>query len=271
MSVVLITGCRSGVGLETALAFGRRGDKVYATMREPSKGTVLEELSVRESLDIEIERLDVTDREAIERVVGSIVERHGVIDVLVNNAGVSGIAAVVEEIDEDDARGIVETNLWGPFHLSRAVLPTMRTQRSGVIVNISSFVTRFEGQPGLAFYGLSKVALSSLSESMSAELAGTNVRIVVVELGAFATEIYPPNRLVVDPSSPYSAQVVEIDRGVANLIATAADPAIAARSIVDVAKDPDVSGRVLIGDDAIENVRAYQRELIAKWESAPGS
>jgi NAD(P)-dependent dehydrogenase (short-subunit alcohol dehydrogenase family) len=271
MSVVLITGCRSGVGLETALAFGRHGEKVYATMRDSSKGKFLEEIARRESLDIEVETLDVTDREAIERVISTIVERHGSIDVLINNAGVGGIAAAVEEIDEQDARGIVETNLWGPFHLSRAVLPAMRAQQSGVIVNISSFVTRFEGQPGLALYGLSKVALSHLSESINAELAGTNVRVVVVELGGFATEIYPPNRLVANPSSPYATLVAAIDRGVADLIAGAADPAIAARAIVDVVHDPDVSGRVLIGDDAIKEVSAYQREMIARWQSSPGS
>lgn len=271
MAVVLITGCSSGIGFEAALAFGRHGDKVFATMRDASKGGRLDEIAKRVSLDIEIETLDVTDSGAIDRVVSNIVQRHGSIDVLVNNAGVGGIAAAVEEIDEEDARSIVETNLWAPFRLSRAVLPVMRAHRSGVIVNVSSFVTRFEGQPGFAFYGVSKVALSHLSEAMNAELVGTNVRVVVVELGGFATAIYPPNRLVANPSSPYSTLVEGVDQAIADLITAAADPAVAARAIVDVVNDADLSGRILIGDDAVEAVSAYQRELITRWQSSPGS
>ena len=155
-----------------------------------------------------------------------------------------------------------------PFRLSRAVLPVMRAQGSGVIVNVSSFTTWFEGQPGLALYCLSKIALSHLSESMNAELEGTGVRVVAVEPGPFATDIYPANRLDVSPASPYAELVADVDRAVADLVQAAEDPAIAARAIVDVAGDISVTGRVLLGEEAVRAVHAHQQQLIAMWRSS---
>ena len=267
MSVVFVTGCRSGIGLATALAFARRGDTVYATMRDPSRATHLSEVAARESLDLECSALDVTDRTAVDMVVSGLIARHGPIDVLVNNAGTGGVATAIEEIDEDVARQIVETNLWGPFHLIRAVLPAMREQGRGVIVNVSSITTRFEGQPALALYGVSKIALSHLSESLQAELEGSGIRVIAVEPGPFATEIYPADRLVVDASSPYAALVGEVDRAIADLIRTAEDPAVAADEIVALVDDPRAGGRTLVGAVAIELVAEYQRALITMWQS----
>ncbi len=142
MAVVLITGCRAGIGFATALAFARRGDRVYATMRDPAHGGRLRDLTKAEALPVVIEALDVTDGDSIKRTVAGVIAAEGGIDVLVNNAGVPGPVGALEELDEVAARAAFETNFWGPFRL-KAVLPHMRAKGSGVIVNLSSFGARF--------------------------------------------------------------------------------------------------------------------------------
>jgi NAD(P)-dependent dehydrogenase (short-subunit alcohol dehydrogenase family) len=159
----VITGCSSGIGLETALAFARHGDRVYATMRDPERGDRLRQAAERERLAVTIAALDVTDGTAILQVVADIVEREGRIDVLVNNAGISGVASSIEEIDESVARAVWETNFFAPFRLIRAVLPHMRAQHSGVIANLSTFGARLPGARVLAMYAISKHAISRLS------------------------------------------------------------------------------------------------------------
>jgi NAD(P)-dependent dehydrogenase (short-subunit alcohol dehydrogenase family) len=144
MPTILITGCRSGIGYETALAFGRRGDTVYATMRDPSIDDRLRDAVARESLPVVIRGLDVTDGTAIRDVVAGIVAERGGIDVLVNNAGI-GFVEAIEEADEARARLVWETNFWGPIHLFQSVLPYMRAQRAEVIVNLSTFGTPIWG------------------------------------------------------------------------------------------------------------------------------
>ena len=144
---MLITGCRSGIGLQTALAFGRRGDTVYATMRDTTLDDRLQRIVERESLPIVMRHLDVTDGDAIRRTVAEVVDEQGAIDVLVNNAGV-GFVGAIEELDEAQARLTWETNFWGPIRLCRAALPHMRSRGRGVIVNLSTFAARFPGVHG---------------------------------------------------------------------------------------------------------------------------
>ena len=265
MSVVLITGCRSGIGLATAVAFGRRGDRVYATMRDPTQGERLREIIEQESLPIAIEGLDVTDEHQIERIVATIVSTEGRIDVLVNNAGVPGVAAAIEEIDESVARGTFETNFWGPFRLIRAVLPHMRGEGRGVIVNLSSFAARFPGSGALAIYALTKHLVSLLSESLQDELTSTGVRVVAIEPGFFATEIYDGSKgPTIDPTSPYAAMVMATDAAVAEGIAAGGDPSMVAAAIVAAVDDPSSPTRVLVGEDAVAAVNSFRQ---AEWEA----
>jgi NAD(P)-dependent dehydrogenase (short-subunit alcohol dehydrogenase family) len=130
MSVVLITGCSSGFGLETALAFARRKDTVYATMRNLAKADRLVERAKAEGLGIELLTLDVDDDASVSAAIHEVEDKHGAIDVLVNNAGI-GIEGAVETIDMDDARAVLETNLWGPVRTIRAALPAMRAKGPG--------------------------------------------------------------------------------------------------------------------------------------------
>ena len=134
MAVVLITGCSSGFGVEFALAFARRGDRVVATMREVGRAPH----RLREDgLSIDVRALDVTDRASISTAVQQIVAEHGRIDVLVNNAGIGAVGAL-ETIAEGTLRAVFETNVFGALEVTRAVLPTMRAQRSGRVVFVSA-------------------------------------------------------------------------------------------------------------------------------------
>jgi NAD(P)-dependent dehydrogenase (short-subunit alcohol dehydrogenase family) len=268
MAVVLITGCRSGIGLQTALAFARRGDRVYATSRDVVRADQLRQSVERESLPVEIQALDVTDGDAVRRMVGEVVTRESRIDVLVNNAGIGGVVSAIEEIDEDVARAVWETNFWAPFRLIRAVLPHMRGQGSGVIVNLSTYGARLPGRPALAMYGTSKLAISRLSESLQAELHGTGVRVVAIEPGFFSTEIYSPDkRRPIDPTSPYAPMISAADTRVAEGIAKGADPAVVASAILAAVDDPASPTRILVGDDAVAAFDAYRRTLLAAWQT----
>jgi NAD(P)-dependent dehydrogenase (short-subunit alcohol dehydrogenase family) len=271
MATILITGCRSGIGYETALAFGRRGDTVYATMRDPSTDDRLRDAVAHESLPVVIRGLDVTDGIAIRDVVAGIVAERGGIDVLVNNAGI-GFVEAIEEADEARARLVWETNFWGPIHLCQAVLPHMRAQRAGVIVNLSTFGTRFPGGGWLAMYGATKQAMSRMSESLNAELVGTGVRAVAIEPGMFATEIYGDRRRAsIDPASHYAAALAQADDRIASGIAKGADPAAVAHAIVAAVDDPKTPARVLVGEDALARWDEFRRALIKQWQAELGN
>jgi NAD(P)-dependent dehydrogenase (short-subunit alcohol dehydrogenase family) len=179
MTTVLITGCSTGFGLESALAFARRGDTTYASMRNPAKADKLRERADAEGLTVEIATLDVTDDESVAAAVAEIESRHGAVDVLVNNAGV-GYSGAVEAIDMDRARALMETNVWGAVRTMRAVLPAMRAQGSGVIVNVSSVAGRVPASGHHGFYAASKHALNALTEAAATELEHFGVRVVSV-------------------------------------------------------------------------------------------
>ena len=149
----------------------------------------------------------------------------------------------------------------GPRSASLApVLPHMRSQGSGVIVNLSTFGARFPGGPGLATYAMSKAATSRFTESLQTELAGTGVRIVAIEPGFFATEIYTADkRPMIDYASVYASMVRQTDERIAAGIAGGADPAVVAAAIIAAVDDPASPNRVLVGDDAIPPGRLPRR------------
>ncbi len=268
MDVVLVTGCRTGIGLETALAFGRRGDRVFAAVRDPSRCDALRTAAADAAMALDVVALDVTDGEAVREVIDTVRAREGRIDVLVNNAGIGGPVSAVEEIDESVARAVWETNYWAPFRLCRAVLPHIRERNRGVIVNLSTYGTRFPGPAGLATYAASKHAVTMLTESLSSELAGTGVRVVVVEPGFFATDIYSADkRPHIDDASFYAPLVHRIDEAIAAGISGGADPAIVAECIVAAVHDADTPTRVLVGADAVAAYDAFRRAQLAAWQA----
>ena len=178
---VLITGASSGIGKATAALFADRGWNVVATMRNPDDGTDLADLD-----NVLVTALDVLDSASIKAAVAAATERFGTIDVLVNNAGY-GSYGPLEATPIETLRRQFDVNVFGVVETLRAVLPTMRAQRSGVIVNISS-VSGHRPSPGTASYGAAKAGIDSLTQSLAVEWAPA-VRVNSVVVGPVKTEL----------------------------------------------------------------------------------
>lgn len=252
MAVVLITGCSTGIGLRTAVAFARSGDTVVATMRNTAKADGLRKAAADAGVEVEVVELDVTDDASAAEAVADVLDRHGRIDVLVNNAGV-GLSGAVEDFPDDQARVALETNFWGPVRMARLVLPAMRAQGSGVFVNISSITGRLPAFPGYGFYAASKHAIGALSESLAAEVAPFGIRVVCVEPGYYDTALSDTvDRLLseLDPTSAY-ADMSRFMLGFSkNALVNGGDPADVAAAVVAAVADPASPLHVHVGADA---------------------
>src|SRR5215210_8873053 len=185
--VAVVTGSSSGIGLATSLALARNGYLTYATMRNLAKRDSFESIADKQQLPVRVVRLDVTDENSIKSAIESILSEAGRIDLLVNNAGY-GLTGAFEDIGIDEIKSQYETNLYGVIRVTQEVLPTMRKQLSGRIINISSGAGRF-GYPGGSAYVSSKFALEGLSESMSYELEPFGIKVILVEPGVIKTNI----------------------------------------------------------------------------------
>lgn len=187
MKNILITGSNRGIGMETALAFGRAGHKVFATARNLEKTADLEQKIKDESLTITIYQMDVDSDESVAQCIEAILNDHGSIDVLVNNAGIERHGSV-EETPMADFRAVMETNYFGVVRCIKAVLTKMRHDKNGCIINISSISGKIACTP-LSVYSASKFALESITESLAQEVKPYNVRVCLVEPGIINTDM----------------------------------------------------------------------------------
>ena len=200
MAVVLITGASTGIGLATAVAFGRTGQNVYATMRNPARAPELSKIATAEKLPVKILPMDVDDDASVSKAVAEVLADAGRIDVLVNNAGVQGSGAV-EEIPLAEFRRVMETNFFGSIRCIQAVLPGMRKRRDGHIVNVSTVGGRITGL-SQGPYCASKFALEALSEILAGEVKVFGIRVAIIEPGVTASSIFDKRRIV-PADSPY--------------------------------------------------------------------
>ena len=185
---VLVTGCSSGIGYATCLMFARNNFATYGSARDLSKAERIQEITNREKLPLKIIRLDVNEDESIRIAIQEIISDSGRIDILINNAGY-GMFGPIEEISIEEIKEQFETNFFGTIRLIKAIVPIMRKQRNGTIVNISSMVGRF-GVPLNAAYVSSKFALEGLSESISFELQKFGIKVILVEPGVIQTDFF---------------------------------------------------------------------------------
>jgi NAD(P)-dependent dehydrogenase (short-subunit alcohol dehydrogenase family) len=245
MSSVLITGTSKGIGFETALAFGRAGHKVYATMRKPVQSPELAETAQREKLPIEVSAMDVDSDESVRNAIAAIKQR-GPIDVLVNNAGIERTGAI-EDLAMNDFRAAMETNYFGAIRCIHAVLPQMRERKSGCIINVSSVAGRISSPP-LAPYMASKWALEALSEALAGEMKTFNVRVAIVEPGIIDTAMARRITVGVErstyPQQGRFASLFEV------ALRTPAPPSLVAQKILEVADGGTWQLRHPVGPDA---------------------
>ena len=188
---VVVTGANSGIGRSTALLLASKGYKVFATMRSLSRGEKLRSLAAELQLDITEVELDVADDASVREGFTKILGQCERVDILINNAGI-GSNAAIEDIKIDSDQEVFETNFWGVVRCTQAVLPSMRENQSGHIVQISSIAGRV-GLPGQPIYSASKWALEGLSENMAHDLAAHGVRVSIIEPGVTRTAILGKN------------------------------------------------------------------------------
>ena len=260
----LITGAGRGMGADIAKAALAGGNAVVATGRDPARVTA----AIGAHDDLLAVKLDVTSTEDAETAAQAAVDEFGRIDVLVNNAG-NFFAGFFEEISPADYRSQIETNLFGPLNVSRAVLPVMRRQRSGLIVTISS-TGGVVGQEFCSAYSASKFALEGWIESLAPEVAPFGIRTMVVEPGFFRTDLLTPESTTfAEPSiADYAERTAET---VANWTSMngrqGGDPAKLAMALVTLASQAEPPVRWAAGADAVETLERKGRALIAQADA----
>ena len=249
--VAVVTGSSSGIGHETSLTLARNGFLTYATMRNLDKDENIKSLAEKEKLPLKTVQLDVTDGISVKNAMQSITAEANRIDVLVNNAGYAVVGAF-EDLSMEEIKAQYETNLFGVIRVTQAVLPIMRKQKSGIIVNISSGAGRI-AIPVQSAYVSTKFAIEGLSESMAYELEPFGIKVVLVEPGFIRTNIV--NSTVVakksqDPNSPYSQLMQNMATSFEHLMQVGSSPDVVAKVVLKAVTSENPSLRYLAGKDA---------------------
>lgn len=238
--VAIVTGASSGFGMMTAVELAKRGFIAVATMRDESKRTALDQAASAAGVAslVEVVRLDVTDADRAAAVVASVAQRYGRIDALVNNAGIA-VGGYTEEVPMEGWRRQMETNFFGLVSVTQAVIPHMRLRRAGTIINVSSVSGRI-GFPGYAPYAASKFAVEGFSESLRHELAPFGIRVVLIEPGAYRTDIWSKglSDIASRPDSPYAASLERVLAYSRRAAETSPDPVEVAEAIARIASAP---------------------------------
>jgi NAD(P)-dependent dehydrogenase (short-subunit alcohol dehydrogenase family) len=262
--VWLITGCSTGFGRELSVILLKRGYRVVVTARDKSK---IDDIVAGHGKNGLALALDVDKQVQIDAAVKAAGARFGRIDVLVNNAGY-GYLAAVEEGDDADIRAMFETNFFGLAAMTRAVLPIMRAQKSGAIVNISS-VGGFIGFPGSGYYAATKFAVEGLSESLSKEVGPLGIKVVIVEPGAFRTDW--AGRSLKTPRKPvdaYADTAIARRRQIQGISGSqAGDPVRASEAIIATVEKKDAPLRLPLGGVAYDAIAAEIAALRKEHDS----
>lgn len=254
MKTVLITGTSKGIGLETALAFGRAGYKVFATMRNPEAASDFSEKIKNEALDIRISKMDVDSDHSVQQCVVGLLYEFGQIDVLVNNAGIERHGSI-EEMPIDDFADIMNTNYLGVLRCTKAVLTQMRKNKKGCIINVASVSGHIANSP-LGGYSASKHALEAISEVLAQEVKPFNIKVAIVEPGIINTQM--AQDISVDGNSiyPHSKRLAGMFSA---SLQNPTPPTLVADKILEVADSSSWKLRHPVGPDA---------EPFIKWRAA---
>jgi NAD(P)-dependent dehydrogenase (short-subunit alcohol dehydrogenase family) len=264
--VWLITGCSAGFGRHLVEAAVAAGDRVMATARRPEQ---LADLVAEGGDRIRAAALDVTDAASIDAAVAATLDAFGRVDVVVNNAGHGSVGAV-EELELAELRALMEVMFFGAVAVTKAVLPHLRGQGSGTIVQMSSMGGRLS-MPGFGAYSAAKFAMEGLSEALAAEVAPFGIRVIIVEPGAFRTEFGGQRMHRSRQIDAYQVSTGQTRAAVDGMDGTQpGDPAKAAEAIVQVVDSDKPPLRLALGNDAVDSIRAHHQRLGAdldRWEA----
>jgi NAD(P)-dependent dehydrogenase (short-subunit alcohol dehydrogenase family) len=257
MSVVLVTGASSGIGLATALHFARKGAAVYAGLRNPEGAVELQQAVAAEGLPITPVRIDVDKDDSVRQGVQEVLEKAGRIEVLVNNAGVGG-GGPIELIPLEAAKRTFETNYFGVIRMIQSVLPGMRERRSGTIVNISSLAGRVTwGAHG--HYSASKHALEAASEALAIEVRPYDIRVAIIEPGVILTPIFS-KRTRNAPTEHYEDPIRRLRRFFEKQLEQPVLPEAVAEAVALAVETDTPRLRYLVGEDA-EVIAKVRRQI----------
>ncbi|MFE3055257.1 oxidoreductase [Nocardia sp. NPDC059239] len=257
-----VTGAGRGFGREFATAALERGDRVTATARRKD---TLRDLADRYGEALLALPLDVTDRAEAQAAVDAAVERFGALDVVVNNAGY-GLFGAVEEITDQQLRDQLEVNLFGAFHVTQAVLPIMRKQGAGHIIQIST-ISGIASFPNLGGYSASKWALEGLSEALAQEVAGFGIKVTLVEPGQFATDWAGSSAVHADPLPEYDSLRARFDKQQSAMPAKfIGDPKGVGPAMLEVVDAEEPPLRVLFGAMPTSLVPFLYEQRLQTWK-----
>ena len=258
--VTIVTGCSSGIGHEISLILARNGFTTYATMRNLQKGSDLKSIAEDEKLPLHFAQLDVTDENSVKKAIQTIHDEAGRIDILVNNAGY-GLTGAFEDLSLDEIKTQYETNVFGLIRTTQAVLPIMRKQRSGLIVNISSGAGRF-GFPTGSAYVSTKFAVEGLTESMSYELEPFGIKAILIEPGVIKTNFFNSSVLAKksqDPNSPYATLMKSMEDSVDKMMENGSTPQYVAEVVLHAITSENPKLRYFAGKDVEQLVEAKRK------------
>ena len=268
MKTAVITGANRGIGLDTTIAFARAGYKVYATMRNPKGATVLKELIISESLRISMMQMDVNDDDSVINCLNQIQDESGAIDVIVNNAGIERHGAI-EEMDLSVFKDVMETNYFGVIRCVKAVLPLMRENKNGCIINIASVAGHISSSP-LAPYSASKFALEAFSEALAQEVKPFNIRVGIIEPGIINTDMANDIQYA-EPNSNYP-QALRWGGMFRASLENPTSPTLVADTVLNVVESGTWELRHPVGPDAIPFLdwrASMTDEQWVDWNAAP--
>ena len=263
--IAVVTGSSSGIGFETALALAREGYYTYATMRDTKKGNPIKEIAKKENLNLEVLELDVDNDQTVQAAINKILKEKNRIDVLVNNAGY-GLFGCLEDLSMEELKAQFETNFFGVVRVCQAVIPVMRKQKSGIIVNVSSVAGRI-GFPVSPAYISSKFALEGLSESMRYELSPFGINIIIIEPGVIKTNFMSSVKKSMKPDSVYKDITNKVIAGITMMAEMGTPAQEVARTIIKAIKSENPLPRYTVGNDAAMFLEAKKTKTDLEFEN----
>ena len=266
----VVTGSSSGIGYETSLLLARNQYTTYASMRNLKKSDELLKIATKENIPLKVIQLDVNDDRSVSSAIDSIVKENGRIDVLVNNAGFD-LFGSLEELTIEEIKGQFETNFFGAARVTKSVIPTMRKQGSGIIINVSSIGGRIGLVPCNTMYHASKFALEGFTESLRHELTEFNIDVILIEPGVIRSNFVENIRTAKNydsNNSPYAKTIQKVFEGFEPMLANASAPKEVAQVILNAANSSSPNIRYTVGKDA-ESILKARAELsdreLEKW------